>query len=72
MHRQKTALWLLSLSHKHSLQSKSKESFSSHHKIELKKCIEGEIINTKKSTMSIYLLVVRLQYNLYVFGHLSI
>lgn len=72
MHRQKTALWLLSQSHKHSLQSKSKEAFSSHHKIELKKCIEGEIINTKKSTMSIYLLVVRLQYNLYVFGHLSI
>jgi hypothetical protein len=39
-------------------------------KIELKKCAVGKIKNTEGSAMSDGLLVVRLQYGLYVF-HLS-
>ena len=39
-------------------------------KIELKKCEVGKIKNTEGSAMSVGLLVVRLQYGLYV-GHLS-
>jgi hypothetical protein len=39
-------------------------------KIELKKCAVGKIKNTEGSAMSVGLLVVRLQYGLYVF-HLS-
>jgi hypothetical protein len=40
-------------------------------KIELKKCAVGKIKNTEGSAMSVGLLVVRLLYCFYVFGHLS-
>jgi len=40
-------------------------------KIVFKKCAVGKIKNTEGSAMSVGLLVVRLIYGLYVFGHLS-
>jgi hypothetical protein len=66
-----TALWLLPVGLACAVGAKANVPFAGRNKIELKKCAVGKIKNTEGSAMSVGLLVVRLQYGLYVFGHLS-
>jgi hypothetical protein len=66
-----TALWLLPEGLACAVGAKDNVPFAGRHKIELKKCAVGKIKNTEGSAISVGLLVVRLLYRIYVFGHLS-
>ena len=66
-----TALWLLPEGLACAVGAIANVPFAGRHKIELKKCAVGKIKNTEGSAMSVGLLVVRLLYRFYVFGHLS-